>query len=188
MATITCLEPGTDATGDLAFWGGAATDASSATDQVFAGTRSLKLTTNNPAVDVDVEIPKSILADAGSAISFYMRIDTLPAAVGSIAEIRTAASLAVARLQLNPNGTITLLPVGATAVTGSTVIANNTWPRFAGAFTITSTTTFRFDCYGNGTLQGSATAGTLYNQLINCNAYYIPPLLPIDRCSSAAVA
>jgi hypothetical protein len=159
--TITFLEPGTDATGDLSFYSSTSGTVASATDQAYTGSRSIKCSLGAPATAARVE-RLGVLADAGRRISFRMRCDTIPAAgTTAFCHLTTSGGTLSASMSMRTDGTIEFQPDGATAVTGSTVVAANTWPRFAVAYTVTSATVFRFDFYVNGFLQGSATVGTM---------------------------
>ena len=128
----------------------------------FDGLGSLKHVTNNPAVEATVQTTGiNYMADTGTRLSFWFRIDALPSSLGQMFEGRTTGGSAVWRFGVNADGTTTLSPVGATAATGTAVVAINTWTRASISFTITNTTTYRIDWFLNGVLQGSCTAGTL---------------------------
>jgi hypothetical protein len=87
--------------------------------------------------------------------------DSLPAAVAGFWALLTSVGLTVATVNVNATGTLALAPAGATLVNGTTVLAINTWYVIGLAYTITNTTTFRFDLFINDVLELSATAGTL---------------------------
>lgn len=162
MAT-TFLDSGTDATQDLSTFLATSTtltDVTSATDQPFHGPRALKFV--DAGADIDLEAPFSnVLGDAGRRAQFWVRFSVHPSAINNIWEGRTSAALAVFRIALNTNGTIRMVPVGATAANGSTVMAVNTWHRITLSYTITNTTTFRFVLRVNGVVEVDTTAGTL---------------------------
>ncbi len=162
MANLVWCEAGTDATNDTSHYSSTSGTVASATDQVYTGPNSLKLSTGSPAVAAQA-IRTLVLADAGRRISFRVRFDATPAAGGAIINLTQAGGSNVFNLVLTTGQKLTLTPVGATAVTGATVLATNTWYRITIAYTITNTTTFRFDVFINGLIEGSATAGTLTN-------------------------
>lgn len=163
MATIIFWEPGTDATGNLSNFDGSSGTVTSDTGQAESGPRSVKCFTSSPAVSAIV-LKSGVLADVGRRMTWGFRFDTTPAAQATIASLQTSGGAAtVCSLALNTDDTISVIPVGATTVKGTTVLSTNTWYRLTLSYTITNTTTFRFQLYINGTAEVNATAGTLTN-------------------------
>ena len=162
MANLIWMESGSDATGDLSFYASTSGTVASATDQAYTGARSIKLSSGSPAVAAIAISPLGVLADAGRRISFRMRYDV---SMGSnpFFTIRDASNNSVFQLNLTTgsNRILQIIPTGATTVSGTTPNPLDTWARYVVAYTITNTTTFRFDIYINGVFEASATAGTM---------------------------
>lgn len=155
------LEAGSDQTSDLSFWIFSSGTVASATDQSYTGPRSIKLT-STPTVDA--VLLTGFAQDTGTRISFRFMFSALPAAKASIfATLNGAATLAQYILYLNTNGTLNSEPVGATAATGTKVLAANTWYQISICYTITNTTTFRFVVYVSDFKDTDTSAGTLTN-------------------------
>ncbi len=163
MANVVFLDAGTDATFDTSFYTVAGTVAS-ATDQVFTGPHSLKLSTGSPAVTATATV-SAILADAGRRISVYFRYDTTPAANSGVITIGTSATAAIFTLQVQTSNVLRLLPNGpASPVDGTTVLSTGTWYRITFAYTITNSTTYSVKVYLNGVLEiTTSNVGTLTN-------------------------
>lgn len=160
MAT-TFLEPGTSATFDFSFIESTSGTVSSATDQTHGQPHSGKLTRD--ATTALVVLPSGICADSGSRVSFWFRLTALPVSInGTIGNIiKDGAPNGICAIQINPSGNLVVAPTGATAATGSAILAINTWYRFCLSYYITNTTTFQFKGYINNTLEATANAGTL---------------------------
>lgn len=152
------MESGGDATSDISFWPTAFGTIAVDSTVSFTGPSSIKLTSENAAA-----IKTGVLANAGRAITFRFRFDTIPASANAQFTSLTTDALAgdTHNLYITTAGTIFSEPVGATSVTGTKVLSVNTWYRIAIVYTVTNTTTFRFDVYVDGILDSSATAGTL---------------------------
>lgn len=164
MASPVFLDSGTDATQDLTFYASSTGTVASATDQAHTGPRSIKLSTGAGPTTANIRTGTGVLADTGTRVSRWLYFDTLPAVTSNVTiGLKTDAATSVWRLQLNTLGNVVCTPLGATAVTGATVLAVNTWYQLSIAYTITDATHFRFDFYVNGVSQGSVTAGTLTN-------------------------
>lgn len=160
------MESGTDATQDLSFWTTTSVTSTAAITSdssiFYTGTRSIKLTNGGTSTSNANLTVNSVLADAGRRISFRFRTSTLPTSSSTaIVQIRDSAGNQVMTLQLATTGTLNLAPVGATTVVGTTVLSINTWYRITLSYTITNTTTFKFQDYVNGIFESTATAGTL---------------------------
>ncbi len=162
MASVVWMEPGTEATYDTSFYSSVSGTVVSATDQAYTGTHAVKLSTGSPAVAAQA-LRTVVLSDAGRRISFRVRFDTTPAAGGALINLTQAGGNNVFNLVLTTGLKLTLTPVGATAVTGATVLATNTWYRITISYTITNTTTYRFDVFINGAYEATVNAGTLTN-------------------------
>ncbi len=159
MPNTIFMEPGTDATQDFSFFSSTGGTVASATDQVYTGARSCKLSSGNPAVTAYALLVA--LADTGRRISFRYRADKLLNNYGTVA-IFTSGAGAVQTLRQNGSGKLFFYGgAGAVSATGATVLAVNTWYRISISYTITSTTSFRFDLYINGVRELSQTTGTL---------------------------
>lgn len=102
-----------------------------------------------------------VLAPAGRRVSFWFRTDTAPAASAVFCTFLSNTLNTFFSLKLTTSRTITATPQGATAVTGSTVLALNTWYQITIAFTYTNTTTFRFQVYVGSVAEVNCTAGTM---------------------------
>lgn len=162
MATI-FLESGTDATQGFEFYSATTNSPVSDSSVFHTPPRSIKCSsTSNMTVSRN-----NVLADAGRRISFWFRFDTAPAATSSVCQILQSGGTSVFQLTALTSSKLRISPTGATTVDGNTVLNTNTWYRIAIAYTITNTTTFRFDLYINGVLESSATAGTMTNVTSN---------------------
>jgi len=157
----TFLESGTDATQDFVFW--TATTGTVASDSTVknTGPRSIALDTGSPAGN-STATKNGVLADAGRRVSLWVRFsDSTPDVNTNIVIFQNTSGNNVYNLVLNTTGVLSNNPVGATAVAGTKVLSDNTWYRITISYTITNTTTFRFELYIDGVFESSATAGTL---------------------------
>ncbi len=160
-ATTTFLESGSDATQDLSFYNTVNVGSTSATDQSHTGPRSVKSSTGAGPANGFVRTPAAILADSGSQISVWFRYDTAPAAASAFVSAQSVAGAGIFNVGLNTNGTLILTPVGITGVSGTTVLAANTWYRISLSYYITNTTTWAAKVYINGGQEISMNVGTL---------------------------
>jgi hypothetical protein len=161
----TFIESAGAATQDFAFYQITTGAVSIATDQPgvgWTGTHTIKIGSGAGPTNASVNGPNA-MSDAGARVSFSFAYDTLPAASARICTIKQTGGTSIFSLSLHTDGTLLITPVGATTVVGTMVMAANTRYRISFAYTVTNTTTFRFDAYINGVLQGSATAGTMTN-------------------------
>lgn len=159
VVTITFLEPGTDATQGTQFFSSiTGTGASSATDQIYTGPRSLKITTGSPAAQTVLR-RGGILGDGGRRISFRYRFDATPAVANSSFLIRDSGDNGIASIVHNTNNTLSV--AGATAANGTKVLSANTWYRLALSYTITDVNTFRFQLYINGVPEANMISGSI---------------------------
>jgi hypothetical protein len=152
-------EPGSDATFDLSLWSGTGGTVSSTTAQFHTGTHSIEvLSTSTGNFN-----RHGCLADAGRRVSFWLRFDTVPASTDaifcSLASSGGAADIIL--LYITSAGKVKNGPVGATAVTGTAVLAVNTWYQICACYSITNTTTYSCKIYVNGVLDSTTNAGTL---------------------------
>ena len=165
MAT-TFLEPGGDADFSVAttngFWNNAGGTPVVASDFVH-GThqRSINYQTNGFKGII------SVLAQAGSRISFYIYINTLPSATASIVATvdQPVTVFTTPSIRITSAGVIQLWRDGTAAQIGTDGPTLNTgqWYRISLAYTITSTTVNRFELFVNGTSAVSVTNATLTN-------------------------
>lgn len=160
MPNITFLEPGTDATGDFSFFELTTGTVTSDTTVSKTGPRSIKFASGAGSTFSEA-YRTGVLADAGRRVSFWFRIDTLPAASTIIFYLLQSNGATVHRTNLETNGTVKNFPLGPTAVTGTKVLAINTWYRISVDYIITNTTTFTFKIYIDGVLDSTVNSGTL---------------------------
>jgi hypothetical protein len=162
MAT-TFLEPGTDATQDLTFFPTTFTSngtIASASDQAHTGTRSLKSNSTATNGEALCETPDGILADAGRAISIWVRLSSVAPSTATLigSTLQAADGNVVMGLGLSTGGKLVFSCDGSAAtVTGATTLSANTWFRLALSYTITNTTSWSAKVYLNGSLEISAT-------------------------------
>lgn len=160
--SITFIEPGTDATGDFAFYSSTAGTVASDTTVSKTGPRSIKCSTGSPAVTASVTTPVGILADAGRRTSLWVRVSGTPAAISRLLGFANSVGTAVFQIRLNASRILTVQPIGATEVVGSTVLAANTWYRLSISYVIANSTTWRIQLYLNGVPEVNANSnGTL---------------------------
>lgn len=152
------MEAGTDATQDMAFYSGVQNACTSATDQVYTGSRSAKLSTGSPATQARL-LRSGVLADSGRRISFRYRFDNTPAANDFPFMIRDSGDNAIANITHTTSNTLSL--AGANTAAGSTVLSANKWYRISLSYTISSTSSFRFQLYIDGIPEANMTTGTL---------------------------
>lgn len=161
--TTTFIESGTDATQDLSFYSSTVNTVASATDQAHTGPRSLKCSSGAGNSFADA-FRTGVLADAGRRISMWFRFDSTPSANCTFLAVRQSdVTTVVTAVRLTNGLVLTIEPTGATFVTGTTVLAANTWYRISLSYYITNSTTFQFKVYINGVLELTANAGTLTN-------------------------
>ena len=161
MPNITFLESGTDATGDFAFF--TSTSGTVATDATVykTGTRSIKCSTGSPAATA-LAARTGVCSDAGTRISVWVRLDTIPASTGGFFHISDASGNSVIiGFSVLSSGKIRMSAIGAVNKDSTATVSANTWFRLSCAYTITNSTTYRADFFIDGVLQGSATTGTL---------------------------
>lgn len=164
MAVTKFIEAGFSATFSSLFYTNTTGTVASATDHPVAMTGGRSLKCSSGAGNATAGARKTgIMADAGRRGSFSFIIDTIPTTMANIFMITQSGGTNVFRIRLNTNGKLQFEGIGATAVNGTTVLAVNTRYRISFGYTLTNTTTYRFDVYVDGVSQGSATAGTLTN-------------------------
>lgn len=162
-AALLFIEPGSSATGDLAFF----TQTVGAVASVVGGgqtpSRSIQLSTGSPAVAASV----LYTASWGSAgrMTYYMQRSATAAAISDVFYVEEkplAGNRMVFRVQEQTTGILRIKPVGVGATNGTTVLATNTLYRLDVSWVITSTTVFTINLYLNGILEASAVnTGTL---------------------------
>ena len=161
MPNITFLESGTDATGDFSFF--SSTTGTIATDATVSktGSRSIKCSTGSPAATA-LATRTGVCSDAGTRISVWVRLDTIPASTGGFFHISDASGNSVIiGFSVLSSGKIRMSAIGAVNKDSTATVSANTWFRLSCAYTITNSTTYRADFFIDGVLQGSATTGTL---------------------------
>jgi hypothetical protein len=175
MANVIFQEPGTDATFDFSFYAATAGTVAS-TSLAHTGPRAIELNTNNPAVNASVSTPTGIFADAGRRLSFWFRFDTNPGANRVFFDLLNGSAANVGQLRLNAVSALNFFPTGsASSTSGTTVLDPNTWYRITLAYTITNTTTWRFEVYLNGSVEISIdSTGTLTNTGTSQGVFRIP--------------
>lgn len=152
---VTFLECGGDADFAIAttngFWGAITGSPSIATDFVHgAHVKSIKYGTTG-----ELNTATGILADAGSRISEYLYIVTLPSATSIFMIVATSGNAQIVSLRLKSTGVL-ILTKGAGSGTqlgsdGST-LSTGTWYRISLAYTITSSSVNEVRVYVNGVL------------------------------------
>lgn len=159
---VTFLESGTDATRDLSFWSSTAGTVASDSAQSFTGPRSIKCSTTGSNVSAFVT-KLAILNDTGRRISARIRFDILPNAnAPAVIQITKSDGItSVIAIQVRTDGTLSIAPPGVTAVTGTTVLAVNTWYRISTSYYIANSTTFSIKLYINGNLEVICNSGTM---------------------------
>ncbi|TSC70211.1 MAG: hypothetical protein CEO12_526 [Parcubacteria group bacterium Gr01-1014_46] len=144
--TITFMDSGGDATGGFDFYD-VTTGAVAVDNTIYhTGTRSLKGSTGNPAVN-GLMSRSGILSDTGRRISAWVYFDTAPVAQSNWFQI-FSTSANMAQLQITTGRKLSML-----GPTGNTVLATNTWYRISIAYVITSLTEYEFRIYLNGALE-----------------------------------
>src|SRR6266849_5027171 len=107
MPNVTFLEPGTDATQDPSLFTSTATAGTgtiaSATDQAHTGPRSLKVI-NAAANDNAFAQANGVLADAGRAISFWVRFSSAAPSVASLFVEAESGVNSILGIALNTTG------------------------------------------------------------------------------------
>lgn len=164
MAVTKFLDPGSAADFGFNLYTNTTGTVASATDHPVAMTGGRSGKVSSGAGNATAGFRKAgIMADAGRRGSFSFIIDTIPTTMAKIFMITQSSGTNVLIINLNTNGKLQFGGLGATQVNGSTTLAVNTRYRISFGYTITNTTTYRFDVYVDGVSQGSATAGTLTN-------------------------
>src|SRR5258708_2776328 len=165
MATVTFLEPGTDATQDFTIFGSSGASAgssiTSATDQPHTGTRSIKVVCANVGDDAQCTNAVATCADAGTAISLWVRFNSVaPSTKTLFLDVYNAGlTNPVLGIGLDTTGKLAAGGWGTTVTGGSAVLVANTWYRVCLSYVITSTTVWSASIYLNGVLEISLSAG-----------------------------
>ena len=160
MPSCVFMESGGQATHGLEFYSSSAGAATVDGTVTRNGPKSIKLNTSSPAVDARVT-RTGVLADAGRRISFWFRFSAAPAASSAFCRALNSGGTARVRIRLTTSRTLSVEGVGASTVTGSTVLSVDTWYRITFSYSITSTTIYTAKVYINGTLEATANTGTL---------------------------
>lgn len=163
IATATFLEPGGDADFLVGttngFWS-TNSGAVAVSTAVVHGTHvnSLKYLTSSVT-------RLAVCADAGTRLSLYINITTLPSAVSGSAIIKVFTGLNTSFVvTLLPNGTLQINDDGG-AIRGASgfTLSTGTWYRISLAYVIKSTTVNRFELFINGVSSISLTNAVLSN-------------------------
>lgn len=163
MAT-TFLEPGGDAdfqaaSGAVSFWSGRNGTPIVATDFVHGGhVKSLKYGTNG-----FFAVQRSgVVSDAGTRISIYFFIHTLPTATAALFTVGSGATQEVA-VKITSGGVLQLFEKTVQIGTNGSTLSTGIWYRISLAYTVSSTTVNNFRLFKNGTLDISVTNATITN-------------------------
>lgn len=168
-ATTKYLEAGTDATQDFSMWFSNATSGSgaetSATDQAHTGARSIKSVIS---VDNDLAIVVSFdgtVADAGSLVSFWIRLSTVTPTNDILLMCTETTSDGSPQLGIKLTTAGHFAIVGRTASTGLSVAGTaspsaNTWTRVSLSWVLTSGSSYTIKLYVNGVLDATMTNAT----------------------------
>lgn len=177
MAT-TFLEPGGDAdfvnpTTTNGFWTTVIVTPSVVSDFVHGRhQRSIKYRANfNDSVR-----RAGILTDAGSRVSFYIYIVTLPSATTNIIWMADDAVTNGVEIRLSSSGRLVLARFDTDAQIGATGIATlitSRWYRISIAYTITSNTVNRFEVFVDGVSDISVTDATIATGAVNTSTISI---------------
>ncbi len=164
---IKFLEPGGDAdfvgTAGLgiSFWVTASSGVAVTTDFVH-GThiKSIKYRVNT--FD-SVKTPVTTVADAGSRVSFYIYINAFPSATASVCEISDGSLNALVHISITSGGVLQLTTLGSSGQIGTNgaTLSTATWYRISLAYTVTSTSVNRFECFLDGKSTISVTNATI---------------------------
>lgn len=156
---VTFLDPGSDHVQDVtSFYPnqsiGASATATSATDQVHTGNRSIKLATTSGSVSIFTG-DTGVCADAGTAVSVWVRFGNLPTLDTSfLGSAATAFGATLIRFVITSGGLVKLYSSGVQIGTaGTTVLATNTWMRISAAWVLTTTANWTVKIWINGTLE-----------------------------------
>lgn len=163
MAATTYMESGTDATQDLTFYSSTLVTTTgtvtSSTTQSHTSTRSVNLAAGASGGQAQARTAVGSLADAGSRITLWWRVDTTPTS-GVLLAPANASAQSCFQIRTNSSSVLTIdTGGGVTIATGTTVLAINTWYRIALSYTITNTTTHSIKVYLNGVLEISEVNG-----------------------------
>ncbi len=162
-ATTIFMEPGTDATQDLTFWGTAVTsgvNVNTTNTVSHTGPRSIRINTTAGAGEGYLNTSTGVLTNTGRRISFWWRADQI---VNStlMYSVNSSNSAVIFALKI-ASGVFQINPVGASTVSGTFTPAANTWYRVSISYTITNSTTWTIKVYVNGVLDITASSnGTL---------------------------
>lgn len=168
FAVTTFLEAGGDATQGLEFYSSTSGTIAIATDQAHTGSRSIKLSTGNPATLAAAFTDAGVLADAGRRISFWFRFDAVPTSNngGILGVYQSNGSTIVFSVLLSSAQQLRISPTGGTIITGTTALATNTWHHITVSYYVTSTSNYQTVVYLNGAsevVSNNTVSGTMTN-------------------------
>lgn len=109
-----------------------------------------------------------ILASAGRRISVYLYFNGFPSATTGILGGRTAGDTNVFYLSITSGGVLQMTTDGTTQIgTNGSTLSTGQWYRISIAFTITDTTTNRFEVFKDGVSDISITNATILNSAVS---------------------
>lgn len=157
---VTFLESGTDATQDFSFYTSTAGLVTSDTAQQNTGPRAIKC--DSGAGD-GVSVRKSgVVSNAGTRISFYIRLTDLPTGTCSIMAVSDpVASVAPYRVRVTSAGVLQLWTESAQLGSNGSTLSAGVWYRISFAYIITSTTVNEARVFLDGNLDISVSNGVL---------------------------
>lgn len=160
MAT-TFLEPGGDADFGFNLWSTTVGPPTIVTDIVH-GThvKSIKFA---PGAGQKVVTPNSVLADAGSRLSFYVYVNAVPTGGdATIMQFQTSGGSTCFMFVLSTAGVLKLTKADFTQIgSNGATLSTGKWYRISIAYTITSTTINRFEIFVDSDPSISVTNGTI---------------------------
>ena len=167
MAT-TFLEPGGDADFGIGLWTQASADNSThwpaASSAQVHGNHQRSILYSNASTTNSVMQQSAVFAQAGSRISFYLRVDTRPSATNTIMVVSlTAFGSTVVRIRLTSTGVLQLWENSVQIGSNGSTLSTATWYRLCLAYTITSTTVNQFRLFKNGVSDISVSNATITN-------------------------
>lgn len=165
------LSPGGDetfsiATGGGEIWDNFITGATIVTDIVHGShVKSIKYAPNTGG---EVTSRLGVCQDSGTRINFFVYINALPNATGSLFYVATTGDLTVVKARVKSTGVIIFVDANNVQLgSDGPTLSTGQWYRFSLAYTITSKTINRFEFFVNGVSGISLTNVTLINNISN---------------------
>lgn len=160
MPTCTFLSAGTDETQDTTLFtnglvvAGSGSSVASASDQAHTGARSLKCVVGAANGAASASTQNATLADAGSAISCWVRFSSVAPSVDTFWLIAATAGIGddILGVGIDTSGHLVVNGIGqyANRQHGSTALSANTWYRVTMAYVIASVSSWSVTVYLNG--------------------------------------